>query len=151
MKKIFTLAFLALTLLVSACGKSNNDNPNPTPQDDTKKALIGTWYLVSSNDAGEDVKLTECNKKSHIIITEDQFINVGFHFKKSTGDCIKQPDLKFTYSISNNTLLLTSIEKKKIVAIFSISGNNLILKILRKKDDGQDEIIQKDVYIKRNS
>ena len=151
MKKIFTLAFIALTLLATACGKSNNDNPNPTPQDDAKKALIGTWYLVSSNAAGEDIKLTECGKKSHIIITEDQFINVGFHFKKSTGDCITQPDLKFTYSISNNTLLLTSIEKKKIVVIFSISGNNLILKILKKKDDGQDEIIQKDVYIKRNS
>ena len=149
MKKILTLAFVALTLLATACGKSNDENPKP--QDDAKKALIGTWYLVSSTDAGEDVKLTECNKKSHIIITEDQFTNVSFHFKKSTGDCIKQPDLKFTYSISNNTLLLTSIEKKKIVAIFSIYGNNLILKILKKKNDGQDEIIQKDLYIKRNS
>ena len=37
MKKIFTLAFVALTLLATACGKSNNDNPNP--QDDAKKAL----------------------------------------------------------------------------------------------------------------
>ena len=44
MKKIFTLAFIALTLLATACGKSNNDNPS-TPQNDAKKALIGTWYL----------------------------------------------------------------------------------------------------------
>ena len=44
MKKIFTLAFIALTLLATACGKNNNDNPS-TPQNDAKKALIGTWKI----------------------------------------------------------------------------------------------------------
>ena len=40
MKKILTLAFAALTLLATACGKSNDENSKH--QDDSKKALIGT-------------------------------------------------------------------------------------------------------------
>ena len=45
MKKILTLAFAALTLLATACGKSNDENPKP--QDDAKKALVrGTLHLL---------------------------------------------------------------------------------------------------------
>ena len=71
MKKIFTLAFVALTLLLAtACGKSNNDNPNP--QDDAKKALIGTCKIESvTDDFMGKRNLTECDKKQTLVFRED--------------------------------------------------------------------------------
>ena len=64
MKKIFTLAFIALTLLATACGKSNNDNPTPTSQDDAKKALIGTWKIESITDEVQKEKLHSLYRKA---------------------------------------------------------------------------------------
>ena len=75
-KKIFILAFVALTLLLAtACGKSNNDNPNP--QDDAKKALIGTWKIESvTDDFMGKRNLTECDKKTDTLIHSSD--NYGF-------------------------------------------------------------------------
>ena len=69
MKKIFTLAFIALTLLATACGKNNNDNPS-TPQNDAKKALIGTWKIeaITVNETAH--VLSDCDKKSYIVFSE---------------------------------------------------------------------------------
>ena len=140
MKKIFTLAFIALTLLATACGKSNNDNPNPTPQDDAKKALIGTWYLVSSNDAGEDVKLTECDKQEHIVITEDSY--TIFEALNISNNCtIKES--KNTFSILGDKLTVG-----KSVYTFSVSGNKLILTYTEKDKNGE-EVTSIDTYEKR--
>ena len=139
MKKIFTLAFIALTLLLAtACGKSNNDNPNP--QDDGKKALIGTWYLVSSTDAGEDVKLTECDKQEHIVITEDSY--TIFEALNISKNCtIKES--KNTFSILGDKLTVD-----KSVYTFSVSGNKLILTYTEKDEDGE-EVTSIDTYEKR--
>jgi lipoprotein len=138
MKKIFTLAFVALTLLVTACGKSNNDSPSP--QDDAKKALIGTWYLVSSTDAGEDVKLTECDKQEHIVITEDSY--TIFEALNISNNCtIKES--KNTFSILGDKLTVG-----KSVYAFSVSGNKLILTYTEKDEDGE-EVNSIDTYEKR--
>lgn len=140
MKKIFTLAFIALTLLATACGKSNNDNPNPTPQNDVKKALIGTWYLVSSTDEGEDVKLTECDKQEHIVITEDSY--TIFEALNISNNCtIKES--KNTFSILGDKLTVD-----KSVYTFSVSGNKLILTYTEKDEDGE-EVTSIDTYEKR--
>ena len=140
MKKIFTLAFIALTLLATACGKSNNDNPNPTPQDDAKKALIGTWYLVSSTDAREDVKLTECDKQEHIVITEDSY--TIFEALNISNNCtIKES--KNTFSILGDKLTVD-----KSVYTFSVSGNKLILTYTEKDEDGK-EVTSTDTYERR--
>ena len=139
MKKIFTLAFIALTLLATACGKSNNDNPS-TPQNDAKKALIGTWYLVSSNDAGEDVKLTECDKQEHIVITEDSY--TIFEALNISNNCtIKES--KNTFSILGDKLTVD-----KSVYTFSVSGNKLILTYTEKDENGE-EVTSTDTYEKR--
>lgn len=139
MKKIFTLAFVALTLLLAtACGKSNNDNPSP--QDDAKKALIGTWYLVSSTDAGEGVKLTECDKQEHIVITEDSY--TIFEALNISNNCtIKES--KNTFSILGDKLTVG-----KSVYTFSVSGNKLILTYTEKDEDGE-EVTSIDTYEKR--
>ena len=139
MKKIFTLAFVALTLLLAtACGKSNNDSPNP--QDDAKKALIGTWYLVSSTDAGEGVKLTECDKQEHIVITEDSY--TIFEALNISNNCtIKES--KNTFSILGDKLTVG-----KSVYTFSVSGNKLILTYTEKDEDGE-EVTSIDTYEKR--
>ena len=127
MKKIFTLAFIALTLLlVTACGKSNNDNPNP--QDDAKKALIGTWKIEASFVNGKEIELTECSKKGFLEITQDSF---SMFFSESCvlkgikngysvlGNVITLDNgIKTTFSIENNKLTIIRDENNKTVIFF---------------------------------
>jgi lipoprotein len=116
MKKIFTFAFIALTLLATACGKSNNDNPNPTPQDDAKKALIGTWKIESSLSNGKEIKLTECSKKEYLVITQENFST--FIPEK----CVLK-EYKNKYTISDNTINLDNGMKSS----FKIENNKLVI------------------------
>jgi lipoprotein len=143
MKKIFTLAFVALTLLATACGKSNNDNPNP--QDDAKKALIGTWKIESVTDEGEEIVLNECRKKSYILFTEKQYVNTNFN--KEIDEC-KESSNAFSYVISNNKLILSDTEKKTYTYTFSIVGNKLTLIHSEKNNMGNETEIEKRVYVK---
>ena len=145
MKKIFTLAFIALTLLTTACGKNNNDNPS-TPQNDAKKALIGTWKIESIVDEGEEVVLDECRKRSYISFTEREFIDTNFN--KRTGEC-KENSNTFSYIISNNQLILSESKEKTFTYTFSISENKLTL-IHSEKDNMRKEIeIGKKIYVKK--
>ena len=117
MKKIFTLAFVALTLLLAmACGKSNNDNPTPTPQDDAKKALIGTWKIEASFVNGKEIELTECSKKEYLEITQDSF---SVFFSES---CILK-ETKNSYTVLENVIALDNVIK----ATFSIENNKLTI------------------------
>ena len=116
MKKIFTLAFVALTLLLAmACGKSNNDNPTPTPQDDAKKALIGTWKIEASFVNGKEIELTECSKK-YLEITQDSF---SVFFSES---CILK-ETKNSYTVLENVITLDN----GIKTTFSIENNKLTI------------------------
>ena len=92
MKKIFTLAFIALTLLATACGKNNNDNPS-TPQNDAKKALIGTWKIESVTVNETIQVLSDCDKGNIIRIVT----------KNETSDK--------NFSISGNKLILSHTEE----------------------------------------
>jgi lipoprotein len=124
MKKIFTLAFVALTLLATACGKNNNDTPS-TPQNDAKKALIGTWKIEASFVNGKEIELTECSKKEYLEITQDSF-SVFFSescILKETknsytvlGNVITLDNgIKTTFSIENNKLTIISDENNKTI------------------------------------
>lgn len=145
MKKIFTLAFVALTLLLAtACGKSNNDNPNP--QDDGKKALIGTWKIESITDEGEEIVLNECRKKSYILFTEKQYVNTNFN--KEIDEC-KESSNAFSYVISNNKLILSDTEKKTYTYTFSIVENKLTLIHSEKDNMGKEIEIEKKIYVKK--
>lgn len=143
MKKIFTLAFIALTLLATACGKSNNDNPNPTPQDDAKKALIGTWKIEKLIINNIEVDRTECEKKSYIIFSENTFSSYNFSDKK----CDEPKKREGTYSISNNILTFIS-NGKTSNPTFSISGNNLIINEVGKDEFGEPRTV-KQILIKQ--
>ena len=125
-EKIFTLAFIALTLLATACEKNNNDNLS-TPQNDAKKALIGTWKIEKLIINNIEVDRTECEKKSYIIFSENTFSTYNFSDKK----CDEPKKQEGTYSISNNVLTLTS-NGRTSKPTFSISGNNLLLSEVEK-------------------
>ena len=114
MKKILTLAFAALTLLATACGKSNDENPS-TPQNDAKKALIGTWKIESVTVNETIQVLSDCDKKSYIVFSEKEMINYLYSDKK----CNTPQEVTATYSVFGN--IIRTNEN------FSISGNKLIL------------------------
>ena len=120
MKKIFTLAFIALTLLATACGKSNNDNPNP--QDDAKKALIGTWKIESVTVNETIQVLSDCDKKSYIVFSEKEMINYLYSDKK----CNTTQEVTATYSVLGN-IIRTVTKNETSDENFSISENKLIL------------------------
>ena len=120
MKKILTLAFVALTLLATACGKSNNDNPNP--QDDTKKVLIGTWRIETVTVNGTALVLSDCDKKSYIVFSEKEMINYLYNNKK----CDTPQEVRATYSILGNVIRIVT-KNKTSDKNFSISGKKLIL------------------------
>ncbi|NWO29422.1 lipocalin family protein [Capnocytophaga sp. oral taxon 903] len=115
MKKIFTLAFVALTLLATACGKNNNDTPS-TPQNDAKKALIGTWKIEASFVNGKEIELTECSKKEYLEITQDSF---SVFFSES---CILK-ETKNSYTVLGNVITLDN----GIKTTFSIENNKLTI------------------------
>lgn len=121
MKKIFTLAFIALTLLLAtACGKSNNDNPNP--QDDVKKALIGTWKIEAITVNETALVLSDCDKKSYIVFSEKEMMNYLYSDKK----CDTPQEVRATYSILGN-IIRTVTKNETSDENFSISEKRLIL------------------------
>lgn len=130
MKKILTLAFAALTLLATACGKSNDENPKP--QNDAKKALIGTWYLVSTSEVGD--QLTECDKKEHFVITESTITHFTTSETKEKG-CLTE-EAKSSYTIKNDTLIVG-----KTTFLFSVLGDKLTLTFFVKDGKGNDQKI----------
>ena len=120
MKKILTLAFVALTLLATACGKSNDENPKP--QDDAKKALIGTWKIESVTVNETIQVLSDCDKKSYIVFSEKEMINYLYSDKK----CNTPQEVTATYSVLGN-IIRTVTKNETSDENFSISGNKLIL------------------------
>ena len=121
MKKIFTLAFIALTLLLAtACGKSNNDNPNP--QDDAKKALIGTWKIEAITVNETALVLSDCDKKSYMVFSEKEMMNYLYSDKK----CDTPQEVRATYSILGN-IIRTVTKNETSDENFSILGKRLIL------------------------
>jgi len=121
MKKIFTLAFIALTLLATACGKNNNDNPS-TPQNDAKKALIGTWKIEAITVNETALVLSDCDKKSYIVFSEKEMMNYLYSDKK----CDTPQEVRATYSILGN-IIRTVTKNETSDENFSISGKRLIL------------------------
>ncbi|GJH39679.1 hypothetical protein RCZ04_02290 [Capnocytophaga sp. HP1101] len=130
MKKIFVLAFVALSLFITACGKS----------DDSNETLPGTWYLVYQNDAGEEVKLTECDKTDHYVFTENTY--TYYEALNTTSGCETQ-EFSGKLTVSGNQLSLDDV-----TFIFSISGNRLTLTVTEKDEDGTEET-SVEIYEKR--
>ena len=141
MKKILTLAFAALTLLATACGKSNDENPKP--QDDAKKALIGTWRIEKIVINNIEMDRTECEKKSYFVFTENTFSVYNFSDRK----CDNPEKTEGTYSISNDILILVSKEKT-LDTTFSILENKLIMNRTGKNEFGESRTI-KQILIKQ--
>ena len=140
MKKIFTLAFIALTLLATACGKSNDENSKP--QDDAKKALIGTWRIeaVMNNITGERT-LTECDKKQTLVFREDNIFiqnDPPRGIYDPNGSC-NTKELKGKFSVSGTTLIIEGNTYH-----YSISENELTI-ILERQEAGL-KIIETSVY-----
>ena len=129
-EKNLTLAFTALILLGAVCGKSNDENPKS--QDDAKKALIGTWYLASTSEVGD--QLTECNKKEHFVITESTITHFTTSETKEKG-CLTE-EAKSSYTIKNDTLIVG-----KTTFQFSVLGDKLTLTFFVKDGEGNNQKI----------
>ena len=144
MKKIFTLAFIALTLLATACGKNNNDNPS-TPQNDAKKALIGTWKIESvTDDFMGKRNLTECDKKQTLVFRED---NIFIQNDPPRGiydpnELCETKEYKGEFSVSGATLIIGGNTYR-----YSVSENKLV--IISEREDAGLKITETTIYTKQ--
>lgn len=151
MKKIFTLAFIALTLLATACGKSNNENPS-TPQNDAKKALIGTWKIESVTNSVRGARtLTECDKKRTIVFEENgDFVdNLPTPGVTDPNTPCKITSYKGTYIVKNNSTLVVGDEKGQATYTYSIIGNKLTLVTEEIDEDSKEKTIETSVLVKQ--
>ncbi|MDO5106480.1 lipocalin family protein [Capnocytophaga sp.] len=121
MKNILTLAFVALTILVS-CGKK--DLPD-NPAEQTKNPFVGIWKIVSETDNGNDL-LNVCRKNDSYTFNEDNTY-VSIHNNISGGECAIEEG-NGTYSFTENTIKIINTKTgSEETAKFEIKGTNLTI------------------------
>ena len=67
MKKLYLLPLLLFGLIIFSCS-SEEDSESPNTNQD---ALVGTWNLVSIENQGNDVLVTDCQTEQNIIYSSD--------------------------------------------------------------------------------
>ncbi len=102
MRKIFSLALIALAMIVVSCGKKD-DEDKVTPN-----KLVGTWYLESLKFDGQAQTLTDCDKRSNITFRETEYSIMNYKLKNSTValflSLLKKILIIFIYYLKNNIL-----------------------------------------------
>ncbi|MFJ1352128.1 lipocalin family protein [Capnocytophaga canimorsus] len=120
MKKIIMLAFIALSGLVIACGKGE-ENTNTT-----NTGIEGNWYIESANIEGFSITISEfsqCFAKTFIRFSNG-IVAATLYDEDYDGKCISER-ISGTYSVSGNAI--TIIWQNGDVEKATIKGNQMIL------------------------
>lgn len=138
MRKIFSLALIALTMMVVSCGKKDSDDVTPNK-------LVGTWYLESMKRDGQAQTLTDCDKRSNITFRETEYSTMNYKLK-NTNDCGLTTE-EGTYTISGNVLVAKPKGKEMKSTKVSLSGGKLIF--TKETDDDGKKHTSELVFVKK--
>ncbi|WP_315098999.1 lipocalin family protein [Capnocytophaga sputigena] len=138
MKNLLKMAFIAVAIFVTSCGKSDDGVSN--------KDLVGTWYLESATINGEVQPYTDCEKRTNIVFTTTEFSSVGYATENDT--CTELGRNSGTYTVSGNTIFYKKQDGSSYSSEISLSGNKLTI-TQTKKDESDKEVTGTTVYIKR--
>ena len=138
MRRIFSLALIALTMMVVSCGKKDSDDVTPNK-------LVGTWYLESMKRDGQAQTLTDCDKRSNITFRETEYSTMNYKLK-NTNDCGLTTE-EGTYTISGNVLVAKPKGKEMKSTKVSLSGGKLIF--TKETDDDGKKHTSDLIYVKR--
>ncbi|MDO4880048.1 MAG: lipocalin family protein [Capnocytophaga sp.] len=134
--KLITISIISFLGL--ACSKSDDNT-----QDNVKNTLIGKWNIVSRTDAGENALRDDCEKKSYITFTENEYIDSFFTTKN--GECVKEED-KLTYTISEDKIIVSN-SYESVSYSFTIVGNQLTFTRKTINNNGIEEAFI-EIYVK---
>lgn len=119
MRRIFSLALIALAMMVVSCGKKDSDDVTPNK-------LVGTWYLESMKSDGQAQTLTDCDKRSNIVFSDREYTRKIYDLK-NTGYCDLVNTEEGTYTISGNNFVVKPKGEGMESVKISLSGDKLIL------------------------
>lgn len=125
MKKLLKMAFIAVAIFVTSCGKSDDKTNNQT-----NNSLVGSWIIESETENGIAKVLNECEKKNTYTFTADnKYSLVSYDKNPANNQCVAETE-NGTYSITGKQIVLTE-QGNRIgeadEATFSIANNKLTL------------------------
>ena len=127
MKNLLKMAFIAVAIFVTSCGKSDEQTNNQTNNNNN---LVGSWIIESETENGIAKVLNECEKKNTYTFTTDNKYSLVSYDKNPTNNQCKENLEEGTYTITGKQIVLT--EKGDRIgeadeATFSITNNKLTL------------------------
>ena len=125
MKNLLKMAFIAVAIFVTSCGKSDDKTNNQT-----NNSLVGSWIIESETENGVEKVLDECEKKNTYTFTADNKYSLVSYDKNPANNQCKENLEEGTYTITGKQIVLT--EKGDRIgeadeATFSITNNKLTL------------------------
>ncbi|MBE7660713.1 lipocalin family protein [Tenacibaculum finnmarkense] len=115
MKNFLKLSVVAIGLMFASCS-SDDDNTNP---------LVGKWYYVSASALGNNISLSDCEKKSYMTFTEESFTDVSYDLYDNS--CESETTVGSYVTKDGKLIVSDNDSSKSINADYSISGNELTL------------------------
>ena len=127
MKNLLKMAFIAVAIFVTSCGKSDEQTNNQTNNNNN---LVGSWIIESETENGIAKVLNECEKKNTYTFTTDNKYSLVSYDKNPRNNQCKENLEEGTYTITGKQIVLT--EKGDRIgeadeATFSIANNKLTL------------------------
>ena len=141
MRRIFSLALIALAMMVVSCGKKD-DEDKVTPN-----KLVGTWYLESLKSDGQAETLTDCEKNTNIVFSDREIVIKAYNFLKNTGYC-EVNTVGGTYTVSGNNLVVNLKGKGMESTKVSLSGGKLIFTDTETDNNGKKHTTES-VFVKK--
>ncbi|WP_454974972.1 lipocalin family protein [Capnocytophaga bilenii] len=140
MRRIFSLALIALAMMVVSCGKKDSDDVTPNK-------LVGTWYLESIKNDGQAETLTDCVKNTNIVFSDREYVAKRYGLK-NTGYCDLVSTEEGTYTVSGNNFVVKpkgeGMESTKV----SLSGGKLIFTDTETDNNGKKHTSEM-VFVKK--
>jgi len=82
MKKAILATTLFLSVLSTSCGSDDDGGNNPDLD-----VIIGTWSYTQSLEDGQEVELTDCEKRGNYIFNTDNSSEDNFYEDGANSEC----------------------------------------------------------------
>lgn len=96
--------------------------------------LIGTWTIISQRLDSLEIELSDCDKQSTFIFTENEIIEN--YYKMYNGNCVILTTNKDFYTVKDNHIIRK--EESDLNNTFVIEDNILTLLFIGKDDDNNE-------------
>lgn len=138
MKKITVICCIVVLLFVSCSKKEASNHPL-----EEENPIKGTWVLQSEVENNKTITPSDCQKKSHIVLSENQYVEYHYATSKRNRCVIKKIDT-LGYSLSGNRIKLSTEDtfiyliRDNYLTIISENSTSKITKVYKKSPNTID-------------